>query len=81
MVRMSYPDASRCVANEWQRVAARRLRDPGRPHRLAFAAGAMIFVVVEEVIPESQSGGHGDWATIGAIVGFSVMMTLDVALG
>jgi zinc transporter, ZIP family len=41
----------------------------------------MIFVSVEEVIPESQSGGNTDMATLGAIVGFAVMMTLDVALG
>jgi zinc transporter, ZIP family len=54
---------------------------PVLPYALAFAAGAMIFVVVEEVIPESQSGGHGDLATIGTMVGFAVMMTLDVALG
>jgi len=54
---------------------------PALPYALAFAAGAMIFVVVEEVIPESQSGGNGDLATLGTIVGFAVMMTLDVALG
>ncbi len=54
---------------------------PLLPYALAFAAGAMIFVSVEEVIPESHSGGHGDIATIGAIIGFAVMMTLDVALG
>jgi ZIP family zinc transporter len=54
---------------------------PMLPYALAFAAGAMIFVVVEEVVPESQSGGHGDLATLGAMVGFAVMMTLDVALG
>lgn len=54
---------------------------PLLPYSLAFAAGAMIFVVVEEVIPESQSGGHGDLATLGTILGFGVMMTLDVALG
>ena len=54
---------------------------PVLPYALAFAAGAMIFVVVEEVIPESQSGGHGDLATLGTMVGFAVMMTLDVALG
>jgi len=51
------------------------------PYALAFAAGAMIYVVVEEVIPESQSGGHGDLATMGAMVGFTIMMILDVALG
>jgi ZIP family zinc transporter len=54
---------------------------PLLPYALAFAAGAMIFVVVEEVIPESQAGGHPDVATSGAIVGFAVMMVLDVALG
>ncbi len=54
---------------------------PILPYALAFAAGAMIFVVVEEVIPESQRGGNTDLATMGAIIGFAVMMTLDVALG
>ena len=54
---------------------------PILPYALAFAAGAMIFVVVEEVIPESHAGGNGDLATLGAIAGFAVMMTLDVALG
>ncbi|MDA1305729.1 MAG: ZIP family metal transporter [Acidobacteria bacterium] len=54
---------------------------PILPYALAFAAGAMIFVVVEEVIPESQSGGNTDLATLGAMIGFAVMMTLDVALG
>ena len=49
------------------------------PYALGFAAGAMIFVVIEEVIPESQSGGHGDLATAGAILGFVVMMILDVS--
>jgi ZIP family zinc transporter len=53
---------------------------PILPYALAFAAGAMIFVVVEEVIPESQTGGHPDLATSGAILGFAVMMVLDVAL-
>ena len=51
------------------------------PYALAFAAGAMIYVVVEELIPESQMEKHGDVATMGAMVGFAVMMTLDVALG
>lgn len=48
---------------------------------LGFAAGAMIFVVIEELIPESQAGNNTDIATIATLVGFSVMMTLDVALG
>ena len=54
---------------------------PILPYALAFAAGAMIFIVVEEVIPESQRGGHTDLATMGLIAGFIVMMTLDVSLG
>lgn len=54
---------------------------PLLPYALAFAAGAMIFVVVEELIPESQREGNTDIATIGAMIGFAVMMTLDVALG
>ena len=54
---------------------------PILPYALAFAAGAMIFIVVEEVIPESQRGGHTDLATMGLILGFIVMMVLDVALG
>ena len=54
---------------------------PILPYALAFAAGAMIYVVVEEVIPESQLNKNTDVATIGAMVGFAVMMTLDVALG
>ena len=55
--------------------------EPILPYALAFAAGAMIFVVVEELIPESQQKGNTDLATFGAIFGFAIMMTLDVALG
>ncbi len=54
---------------------------PLLPYALGFAAGAMIFVVVEEVIPESQRNGNTDLATGGAIFGFLIMMVLDVALG
>lgn len=54
---------------------------PILPYALAFAAGAMVFVVVEEVIPEAQRSGHADAATLGVIGGFTVMMVLDVALG
>ena len=54
---------------------------PILPYALAFAAGAMIFIVVEEVIPESQRGGNTDLATMGLIAGFIIMMCLDVALG
>jgi len=54
---------------------------PILPYALSFAAGAMIYVVVEELIPESQFGDEIDLSTIGAMVGFAIMMTLDVALG
>ena len=48
---------------------------------MGFAAGAMIFVVTEELIPESQTNGNTDVATLGLMVGFVVMMVMDVALG
>ncbi|QGX45170.1 ZIP family metal transporter [Streptococcus equinus] len=51
------------------------------PYALAYAAGAMIFVVVEELIPESQTNGNTDVATLGLMVGFVIMMVMDVALG
>ena len=51
------------------------------PYMLAFAAGAMIYVVVEELIPESAQGEHSDMGTMGFAVGFLIMMILDVALG
>ncbi|OFX48543.1 MAG: dihydroorotate dehydrogenase [Bacteroidetes bacterium GWA2_30_7] len=54
---------------------------PLLPYALSFAAGAMIFVVVEELIPESQIGNETDLSTIGAMIGFATMMMLDVALG
>jgi ZIP family zinc transporter len=54
---------------------------PMLPYALAFAAGAMIFVVIEELIPESQLSDNTDVATIGTLAGFTVMMALDVALG
>jgi ZIP family zinc transporter len=62
-------------------AAAVLLMRPILPYALAFAAGAMIYVVVEELIPESQLESSTDVATIGAMLGFAVMMTLDVALG
>jgi ZIP family zinc transporter len=62
-------------------AAAVVMWQPILPYALAFAAGAMIFVVIEEVVPEAQSSGHADAATMGAIGGFIVMMILDVALG
>lgn len=55
--------------------------EPVLPYALAFAAGAMIYVVVEEVIPETQIDKYTDIATLGFILGFIVMMTLDVGLG
>lgn len=57
------------------------LAKPVLPFALSFAAGAMIFVVTEELIPESQRGGNTDFATIFTMIGFAVMMTLDVAFG
>lgn len=54
---------------------------PLLPYALAFAAGAMIYVCVEELIPEAQRGANSDLATLGLMLGFAVMMTLDVALG
>ena len=54
---------------------------PVLPYALAFAAGAMIFVVVEELIPEAHRGKNGDIATMGVMFGFTIMMVLDVALG
>ena len=62
-------------------AAAVLVARPILPYALAFAAGAMIFVVVEEVVPESQSGGYADMATMALMVGFTVMMILDVAFG
>ena len=54
---------------------------PVLPYLLAFAAGAMIYVVVEELIPQAQTGEHSNIGTIGVAVGFVIMMVLDVALG
>ena len=51
------------------------------PYLLAFAAGAMIYVVVEELIPQSQTGEHSNIGTIGVAIGFIIMMILDIALG
>lgn len=62
-------------------AAAVMFSQPILPYALSFAAGAMIFVVVEELIPESQRGGNTDLATMGAIAGFALMMALDVGLG
>lgn len=54
---------------------------PVLPYLLAFAAGAMIYVVVEELIPEAQAGEHTNIGTVGVAAGFALMMVLDVALG
>ncbi len=62
-------------------AAAVILIEPILPYALSFAAGAMIFVVVEELIPESQLNKNTDTATMGALLGFTIMMILDVALG
>ncbi len=62
-------------------AAAVLLFRPLLPFALAFAAGAMIFVVVEDLVPESHTRGNVHLATMGVMLGFSVMMVLDVALG
>jgi ZIP family zinc transporter len=54
---------------------------PILPYALAFAAGAMIYVVVEELLPEAQSSDSSDYSTIGCILGFALMMVLDITLG
>lgn len=65
------------VLGAWLVLAVR----PLLPYALSFAAGAMIFVVVEELIPESQTGNETHMSTIGAMLGFATMMLLDVGLG
>jgi ZIP family zinc transporter len=62
-------------------AAAVVIATPILPYALAFAAGAMLFVVIEELVPASQRVGHVDLATFWFMAGFAVMMTLDVALG
>lgn len=54
---------------------------PLLPYLLAFAAGSMLYVVVEELIPEASEGKHSNLGTIGFALGFTIMMILDVALG
>ena len=54
---------------------------PVLPYLLAFAAGAMMYVVVEELIPEMSEGKHSNWGTVFFALGFTLMMVLDVALG
>lgn len=62
-------------------ILAAELIVPALPYLLSFAAGAMIYVVVEELIPEMSQGEHTDWGTLFFAVGFTLMMILDVALG
>ena len=62
-------------------IIAAQFISPALPYLLSFAAGAMLYVVVEELIPEMSQGRHSNLGTVFFAVGFSVMMTLDVALG
>ena len=62
-------------------LLAAQLVIPALPYFLSFASGAMLYVVVEELIPEMSQGKHSNLGTVFFAVGFSVMMTLDVALG
>ena len=54
---------------------------PALPYILSFAAGAMMYVVVEELIPQSQADAHSNMGTVGAALGFVLMMILDITLG
>ena len=62
-------------------IALTNLVVPILPYFLSFAAGAMIYVVTEELIPEAHTGEHSNIGTIGVAIGFAIMMVLDVALG
>ena len=62
-------------------VLAAGLLQPVMPWLLSFAAGAMVYVVVEELIPEAHLGEHSNVGTLGVMAGFLLMMVLDVALG
>jgi ZIP family zinc transporter len=62
-------------------IALTSVITPLLPYILAFAAGAMIYVVVEELIPQAQTDEHSNIATIGVALGFTLMMVLDIALG
>ena len=62
-------------------ILAAQMVIPALPYFLSFASGAMLYVVVEELIPESAQGGHSDMGTMGFAVGFLIMMILDVTLG
>jgi hypothetical protein len=66
-------------AERW--LLQRQTMEPVLPYAMAFAAGAMVFVVVDDLIPEAQVHGNGRAASLGCMVGFIVMMSLDVALG
>ncbi len=63
------------------RVSVVQLARPLLPYALAFAAGAMVFVVLDEIVPETHTGSNARLASASAIVGFIVMMSLDVGLG
>lgn len=57
------------------------LAEPLLPYALAFAAGAMVYVVVDDIVPEAHSCGNGKLSSLGVVIGFIVMMSLDVGLG
>ena len=62
-------------------AAAVKLVEPLLPYALSFAAGAMIFVVVDELVPEAAESGNKRLSTVGAMLGFCLMMAMDVGLG
>ena len=79
----NYGQASKIVEPIFATIGAALILviTPILPYALAFVNGAMIFVVVEELIPDSQSGNNTDLATLSLMIGFTIMMILDVALG
>ena len=74
---------ARCVfrSGGWAVVLLAAWLTPILPYMLSFAAGAMCYVVVEELIPEASSGEHSNLSTIGFAIGFVLMMVLDVVMG
>ena len=62
-------------------IALAHIITPAMPYLLAFAAGAMLYVVIEELIPEASSGEHSNMSTVGFALGFALMMVLDVVMG
>lgn len=78
MGKLSFVPAA---AGFWLTIMAAGLIVPAMPYLLSFAAGAMVYVVVEELVPEMSAGEHSNIGVIAFTAGFTIMMALDVALG